>query len=377
MNTQFFNKYREYFFIISVILVSTAVLYIPFLFKLFPLLGFDIQAGFDFIYQSYDGLLYVVPAKTFYNLEAIRALHLEIPLNAEYYAAHLPLYPAFIALFAIVFGYVKSMIVVNLLFTIVLACFFYYLLIHLKLSAKPLILVSIFLFLPRFLVIRSVGAPESLFILLILASVFFFEKKNYLLAGILGGLSVMTKTPGILLFGAYGLIFLEQLIKTKKFDLRWLNILFIPLGLILVFVLYHFQYQDFFAYFHTGGVVPMPYPFSAFNFQGKWVDTAWLEDIILYFFIYGLAIIHLKDSKYRSFFYVPLVYLIGTIFVQHRDISRYALPLWPFACIAFEKFFTSKKFLIVFVLLLPAIYLYAWNFLLYNVMPISDWTAFL
>ena len=93
--------------------------------------------------------------------------------------------------------------------------------------------------------------------------------------------------------------------------------------------------------------------------------------------MYGLAIFNLKDSKYRSFFYFGLVFFTATLFVQHRDISRYFLPLWPLALIAFEKFFTSKKFLIIFIILLPAIFLYAFNFLLYNVMPISDWSAFL
>ena len=93
--------------------------------------------------------------------------------------------------------------------------------------------------------------------------------------------------------------------------------------------------------------------------------------------MYGLALINLKNSKYRSFFYFGLVFFTATLFVQHRDISRYSLPLWPLAVIAFEKFFTSKKFLIILVILLPAIFLYAWNMLLYNVMPISDWSAFL
>ncbi|HRN69606.1 MAG TPA: hypothetical protein PLS49_00320, partial [Candidatus Woesebacteria bacterium] len=136
-------------------------------------------------------------------------------------------------------------------------------------------------------------------------------------------------------------------------------------------------YGNFFAYFNTGGVVPMPYPFSAFNFQAIWVETGWLEDIIFYFVLYLFTIIQLKDATYRSFFYFSLVFFIGAIFVQHRDLSRYMLPLWPFACIAFEKTFTSKKFFIVLLILLPAIYLYAVNFMLFNILPISDWQAFL
>jgi len=338
------------------------------------------------IYKHYDGPLYIVPAKTFYDPGKIRQLKLETTLNPNYFAAHLPLYPVLIRAVREIIGviggikelaYLKSMIGVNLLATIGLVLFFYYLLKKFKLTKNPLMLASVFLFLPRFLVVRSVGAPESLFILLILLSLYFFEKEKFWLAGLFGGLSAMTKTPGILLFAGYGLVFLERWLKEKKVSWHWLGILLIPLGLLGVFGLYGKQYGDFFAYFHSGDNIHLVFPFSVFNFQKPWVGTAWLEDIIFYYFIYGLTIIYLKNIKYRSFFYFGLVFFTATLFLQHRDISRYSLALWPLALIAFEKFFTSKKFLIIFIILLPAIFLYAWNFLLYNVMPISDWSAFL
>ncbi|EKE14290.1 MAG: hypothetical protein ACD_12C00589G0001 [uncultured bacterium] len=273
--------------------------------------------------------------------------------------------------------YLKSMVGVNLLATIGLVLFFYYLLKKFKLTNNPLLLASVFLFLPRFLVVRSVGAPESLFMLLILLSFFFFEKTQFWLAGLFGGLATMTKAPGMLLFAGYGLVFIERLIKTRKIDWNWFGILLIPLGLLGVFGLYQIQYGDFLAYFHSGDNIHLVFPYSVFNFQKTWVGTAWLEEIIFYYFIYGLAIINLKDSKYRSFFYFGLVFFVATLFIQHRDISRYSLPLWPLTVISFEKFFTSKKFLIIFLILLPAIFLFAWNFLNYNVMPISDWAPFL
>lgn len=323
-----------------------------------------------------------MPAKTFYDPKAIDNLHLEMTTSNKYFAAHLPLYPALIRAVREIgvfreLGYLKSMVSVNLLATIGLVLFFYYLLKKFKLTKNPLMLASVLLFLPRFLVVRSVGAPESLFMLLILLSLFFFEKDRFWLAGLFGGLSAMTKTPGILLFAGYGLVFLERWLKEKKVSWHWLGILLIPLGLLGVFIIYGIQYKDFFAYFHTNGVVPMPFPFSVFNFQKLWVGTAWLEDILFYYFIYGLAIVYLKDSKYRSFFYFGLIFFTATLFVQHRDISRYSLALWPLALIAMNKFFTSREFWIIFIILLPAIFLYAWNFLLYNVMPISDWSAFL
>ena len=337
------------------------------------------------IYRHYDGPWYLVAAKTFYDPDKIKGLKLQSALPEKYFAAHLPLYPALIRAVGEsgVFGelgYLKSMVSVNLLATVGLALFFYWFLVKFKLTRNPLLLVGVFLFLPRFLVIRSVGAPESLFLLLILLSLYFFEKERFALAGLFGALATMTKTPGILLLGAYCLVFIEKLLlkhpkRVEKF--KWLGVAIIPLGLLVVFLIYGRQYGDFLAYFHSGDNIHLVFPFSVFDFTKIWVGTAWLEDVVFYFFLYGLTTFSLKDNKLRSFFYYSLIFFIATVFVQHRDISRYSLPMWPMALIAFEKFFTSKKFLIIFLILLPAIYFYAWNFLGYNVMPIADWAPFL
>ena len=377
------RRIYSYLILTSIVLISSLVLWSPFVLKTTNLLGINIsEPGFLTIYKHYDGPLYVVPAKTFYNPQAIKNLHLEMTAPTKYFAAHLPLYPALIRVVKEIgifgqLGYLKSMLSVNLLATIGLVLFFYYLLKKFKLTKNPLVLASVLLFLPRFLVVRSVGAPESLFILMILLSLFFFEKDRFWLAGLFGGLATMTKTPGLLLFGAYGLVFIERLLKDRKINWNWLGILLIPLGLLSVFGIYAVQYKDFLAYFHSGDNIHLVFPYSVFNFQKTWVGTAWLEEIIFYYFMYGLSVIYLKDSKYRSFFYFGLVFFTATLFVQHRDISRYSLPLWPLALIAFEKFFTSKRFLLIYIILLPAIFLYAWNLLLYNVMPISNWYPFL
>jgi len=370
------RRIYAYLILTAIVLISTIVLWK--------------SVGFLTIYKQYDGALYVIPAKTFYEVDKMDIPNvgfiLSLPLSPGYFAAHLPLYPALIRVIREIgviggiggkLGYLKAMVGVNLLATIGLVLFFYYLLKKFKLTNKPLLLATVLLFLPRFLVVRTAGAPESLFMLLILLSLFFFEKSQFWLAGLFGGIATMTKTPGILLFAGYGLVFVEKFIKTRKINWNWLGIVLIPLGLLGVFGLYTKQYGDFFAYFHSGDNIHLTFPFAVFNFQKNWVGTAWLEEIIFYYFMYGLAIINLKDSKYRSFFYFGLVYFIATLFVQHRDISRYSLPLWPLALIAFEKFFTSKKFLIIFICLLPAIFLFAWNMLNYNVMPISDWAPFL
>jgi len=364
--------------IIALSVFSSVLFYLPFLLKFTQFLGLHItNPGTDYIYRHFDGPFYLVAAKTFYNPDLIKNLHLESSLSPAYFAAHLPLYPFFVKMVASVVGYLKSLIVVNLFFTAILAVVFYSIVRKFALSSHPFLLTVVSLFLPRFLVVRSVGAPESLFMLCIVLSLFFFECKKYFLAGIFGAFSVMTKSPGVLLFIAYILVIIETFMKTKKIQWQWTGILLVPVGLLVVFIMYAVQYNDFLAYFHSGDNIHLVFPYAAFNYQKTWVGTAWLEDIIFYFALYLSSVVLLKESKYRSFYYFGLVFLTATIFVQHRDISRYSLPLWPLACIAFEKHFTSKKFLIVFLVLLPAIYLYAWNFALFNVLPISDWKPYL
>lgn len=362
--------------LLLVVLTSTILAWLPFM----------VKGEFSTIYKHFDGPLYIIPAKTGYDPETFKQIDREptLPHNPLYYSAHLPLYPLFIFLGSFAVGYLKSMIGITLLSTILLSWFFYYLLKKLSLTKHPLLLTTVFLLLPRFLVVRTVGSPEPLFLLLILGSLFFFEKKNYLLAGLLGGFAAMTKTPGILLIPSYILVIIESYvipakagIQSKIFNLKWLYLLLIPLGLLAVFGIYYMQYNDFFAYFHSGDNIHLLFPFSVFNSSSPWVGTAWLEDILFYFALYISTAVVLWNSKHRSFFYFTFIFLTATMLVQHRDISRYSLPLWPLACIAFEQVLTSKKTLLVGAILIAGIYMYAWNFLGSNVMPISEWLPFL
>lgn len=354
-----------YFTLLYLVLGSTLLAWVPFM------------RNFLTVYANYDGPLYIIVAKTFYDPSTIQSLQVGLNLNPEYFAAHLPLYPAFIAMVGPITGYLRAMILVNVVFTIALAFLLHYVVKDFNLSRRPLLLTGVFLFLPRFLVVRSIGSPESLFMLLILGSLYLFEKNRLVLSGVLGALAVATKLPGILLFVAYGLVYAERYLSNREFNWRSIYTLIIPLGLLGVFGIYAAQYNDFFAYFHTNAVVPLVSPYAVFNQAAKWVGTIWLEDVIFYFGMYAATIVMLRHSIHRSFFYFAVTFFIATIFVEHRDIARYSLPLWPLAVIAGEKIITSKKFLLASLIILPAIYLYAWNFIGHNAAPIADWKPFL
>lgn len=359
-------------------LFSSALLWLPFIQQL-AFAGVHIPGtNTEFIYRHYDGLLYVVAAKSWYDPKVIAKLALDTPLAPTYFAAHLPLYPGLIRLVAASgLDYVKSMMLVAVLSSVALSWVFYGFLTAFKITKRPMILTMIMMLFPRLLVVRSIGAPEPLFMALILGAVWMWEKRRFWLAGLLGALATAAKLPGILLVPAFGLAAIEHLRATRTIRWSWIGGLLPLVGLCGVCLIYQQQYGDFFAYWHTGYVVPMLYPYAAFNRQARWVGTAWLEDVLAYFALYFYGVLHLFQTHLRSVFYFALVFVVATTFVQHRDISRYLLPVWPFVVIAFERQITSRKGLILVAILIPAIYLYAWNFMMENAMPVTHWETFL
>ena len=134
----------------------------------------------DNIYRYWDGPLYMVVAKTFYNVGSPE-INAFADLAPGYYAAHFPGYPATIRLFAFVFGYANGMIAATMAATSLSLWVLYLLLKDLGLGDKALWLGLVFVFLPpRWLIYHSVGAAEPLFILEMLAFILFFPKGTVL-----------------------------------------------------------------------------------------------------------------------------------------------------------------------------------------------------
>lgn len=368
---------------------STLLVWAPFILRIKSFWGLSYPAtGLFTIWQNFDGLNYIAVAKTWYNPELLANNFSSLGLSPIYFAAHFPLYPALIWLFAVIFGFLNSMLFVTVLFSALSALMFYLLVKEFQLTAAPLWLTAVFLILPaRWLIVRSVGAPEPLFIFLILAAFYFLKKEKYLLMGSFCALATLTKSPGVLLFLALALYLKLPLLKlflkgkfgegAKLIPWKAWPLLSTPLALIGIFILYQFTYKDFFAYFHSGDNIHLVWPpFSVFNSAQFWVGTFWLENIIyIYLFLIAAGIILWRKNLGEMAFFV-LIYLAATIFVVHLDIGRYALPAFPFVIIAFEEWINTKSFKIVFLFLLIPVYLFAQNFLLGNTAPIVDFTNF-
>ncbi|MBI2600828.1 glycosyltransferase family 39 protein [Candidatus Daviesbacteria bacterium] len=382
------KSFKDLILLVTTTVFSTLLIWLPHFLSLSGFLGLDFSNGIANIYRNYDGLEYVVIAKTFYYPNLIAAVGQSLPAN--YYAAHFPGYSLAILALAPFLGFLKSMIFISLLFTISSVVAFYFLVRNFKLTGHPLALSIVFLFIPaRWVIVRSVGSAEPMFIFLVLMAIYFFLKfenaqkmKFILLAAGFGSLAQFTRPPGILLFIALSFYILWKLVKTskdnffmqfKKYFLSYLPLIFIPFTLLVIFYWYSISYQDFFAYFHSGDNIHLTFPpFSLFNKNQYWVGDIWLEDGIYIFILGFLAGFYLIKKKLYPLAAFVLTYIIASSFVAHRDISRYTLPIFPFALIAFEKVLTSKEFRLVIIIVLFAIYLYSQNFLIENTAPIPN-----
>ncbi len=340
-------------------------------------LPFSLRNQMPKVFANFDGPNYLVIAKCGYDPQCIRTTF-SLPQPVEYYPAHFPGYPLLISAFDQILPGWWAMLIANLFTTLTMVTIIYLLLKQLEVkSAFWLSLLS--LFLPaRMLVLRTVGAPETLFITLLLASIYFYRQKKYWPAGIFLAFAQLTKTPAILLFIAY---FIDTFLSVKWSMKKWLNktpLLLGPAVILPLFLVFQNQTGNFLAYFNSGDNFHLvPIPFQTFVSSRSWLGDFWLEDIVYVYLIGGLAITQLWKKYHGKIIAIfPTIFYMATLFVAHRDISRYSAPLYFFYLLAFKNFLKKKEFRIVFFILLPAVYFFAINFINYNVAPIADWTPY-
>src|SRR5258708_26198010 len=367
-------------------LIPTLILWAFFYFKVPQVNSIPLPTqGMATIVANYDGPLYLVVAKTLYDNNAIKT-NFQFPLPVEYYAAHFPLFPVLIrGLGLITKNFPYAMLAVTILSSFLALFFFHKLIRQFAGESHALFLTAVFAIFPaRWLIVRSIGSPEPLFIASIIASIYYFDKRKYWLAGVWGAVATLTKSPGILLFLAYIIAsVLPQLksLATKKFtlwiralDLKKYPIILIPLALLAVFGIYNLQFHNFFAYFNSGDNIHLMFPpFQIFNYSAPWVGTFWIEEVI-FIYLFG-AIVLMELIKMRKWTIASFVgiFFISILFVSHRELMRYALPIVPFLYVAFSKYLVTKEFKIAFLILIIPTFLFALAFISGNVMPISNW----
>lgn len=376
------KKIKKFALAAAFSLIPTLLIWLPFILRLktfwtIPLPG----NGLATIVANYDGPLYMAVAKSLYNPELIKA-SFQFPLPVEYYAAHFPLFPLLIKLFGIVTNYPYSMLIVTLISSILSIYFFNRLISKFVDKKDAVFLTFLFSILPaRWLIVRSVGSADPLFVAGILASVYYFRSKKFWLSGIWGMIATFTKSPGILLFAGYGVFYIIDSIINRKITLkikRAYPLLLIPLALLGVFAFYKFTMGDFFAYFHSGDNIHLGFPpFQIFNYSSPWVGTFWQEEILGIYAIGAIGIVRLVQKKEIELASFTGIFYLMILFVSHRDLLRYLLPVIPFLYVAFSDFLVKKEVKIILAVLIIPVYLYSLSFISQNVMPISNWAPFI
>lgn len=384
------TRLKGFLVILALTLIPTLLVWLPFFLRLPSLWGIPLPpGGMATIVANYDGPLYLVVAKTFYNVNLIKENY-QFPLPVEYFAAHFPLFPLLIRIVSYVLGYPYAMLIVTIISSF-LALYFFNKLIKEYVNEKDaLFLTFVFSVFPaRWLTIRSVGSADPLFLASVIASLYYFNRKKYLLAGVWGAVAQLTKSPGILLFVSYLIMVLFPHIKSilspsvtwwiKNLELEKIYpILLIPLSLLFVFTIYKFTYGNFLSYFKSGDNIHLFFPpFQVFNYTLPWVGTFWQEEIIFVYLFGILGVLTLFRERRYNLAIFTLVFWITTLFISHRDLIRYSLPIVPTLFVAFSDFMVKREFKITVVFLILPIYLFSLAFISQNVMPISNWAPFL
>lgn len=363
----------EVVILVAVSVISSLLLYLPFALNVDAVLGVKLPVtGMQVLERYYDGPLYVVVSKTFYAPAS--PLYSAYFLPAQYYAAHLPGYAVAIWIFSLALSPFVAMLVANLAISAAAVVVFYFLIARFKLVHDPFSSALLFLFFPpRWFLYRSIGASDPLFILLTLLMLYFLKKDESTKSTLLGAFATLTRIWGIITFPVLiGVWLWNKKLTARRFALA----LAIPASLLLLFSFYAYSLGNFFAYFAVNqALLDIPLltiPTHAVMAESSSAFAA--ELYVILFFIYGIGIVQLYQKGYRELFLYALFMFVPVLFVLHEDISRYLLPIAPFALIiGFDALMPKRRiyFLIPLALLCVAGYLYCLAVLPTNLLPLD------
>lgn len=263
----------------------------------------------------------------------------------EYTQAFFPLYPKIMSIAMYYHGEILPILAKTGLFissiSFAIALIFFYRLLKLDYSSKfSLGVILILLLFPASFYFNAVYS-ESLFLMLVVGSFFFFRKKNYFWASIFGFLASLTRIFGILLFFSFLIdIFVYKIPIKKSF---W--IFLIPLGLISYMVYLLFSVGDPFAFYnlqlivgqqHQRGIVLFPQIIYRYlkiiigtNSISPLLTTVLFELAVGVIFLLLPIVGLFKKIRPSYLFFMFFGYLLPTIQGSFSSLPRYVLVLFP------------------------------------------------
>ena len=376
---------KQLLVVVAVALASLGLFWLPFFFHAQTFWGVTFGGhGMETVVANFDGLNYVAVAKTLYDPQLLRQNFASFGNPPIYYAAHFPLYALLIRVFDLVLtgpqALLSSIVISNILLAIGLTVFFST---FIKDKKVALILSILALFLPgRMLSVRGVGSSEPLFMFFVLTSLSMAYRGKHLQGALLGSLAVLTRSPGIFLFGAYFLSALASYTTDwRKIVSKLWPYLLMPVSLTLLFSYYGHALGSFWAYFNSSSELHPVFfpPFLIFSNAQRWISDMWREDILYMYLLYGTGIaLYIKRIGTKCGFEqlsaaaYGVVYGLILLLISHRDLARYALPIAPIALLGLAPVLGNKftKWLLLF---LVPIYLLGWQFVVGNVQGVADW----
>jgi hypothetical protein len=293
---------------------SSFAVYVPFLRDMTP------------VYRFWDGPNFLTVARGLYEIQPDNPL-LAYVYNPKFFAAYLPFYPMCVRALAWV-GYERAMLLVSILAAMAAVLLFYRLARDVWKLPSPAFLALVFLLLPpRWVLYRSVGATEALYMAATLASLWWFEKGRIGRASGAAALAALTRISGLMIAPAYAVVLVQR--KAYR-SLLWLGL--IPAGLLAYFAFCSIRFGDFFAYFSPHGeklARLVPFGFLPVLFQKGLYHQ--VEFHILLVLVYAVGIWRLRS--YPVLFSYCVFELALHLCLSTEDWSRYYLSMAPFALI--------------------------------------------
>lgn len=293
----------------------------------------------------YDGPFYTYAAKTMYNIPKDWLFYQTNNMNPKYMACHFPGYPLVIKLCSILclgsysFGSLLAISLTSFLSTFV----FRRLLVVYELVSDPDYTSLISVFVPiRFMVYKTVGASEPLYMTYVFLSLIFFKTKHlfFLVLSLLG--ATTTRIEGLSIVGTIGLSYL------LKFDILRAAVTGVgALGTFGVLYMHKIKFGTPYAYFeHNQGKRQqlLGIPFMNYVEYPRYDEMLLLiyQKLLLHVpMVAGMCSLWKKSLPLAIFIFV---YFIFTGAVNHPDIFRYGSPAYmPALLIGFDVVWNNPK----------------------------------
>lgn len=331
----------NYISIICLIIIWKVILFLVGVasFELIPLYSRHLLGGgIDY----YLNQLYIFP---WANFDGEHFITLAQFGYQEYTQAFFPLYPMIMSVVMYYPGDTLPLLAKSGLFitsiSFALALLFFYKLLKLDYSSKfSLGVIFLLLVFPASFYFNAVYS-ESLFLLLILGSFYFFRKQRFFWAFIFGFLACLTRVFGILIFISFLIdIFVYKIPLKKSF---W--VFLIPFGLISYMSYLYLSVGDPLAFYnlqlivgqqHQRGIILFPQIIYRYlkiilstDFLTPLITTILFELACGILFLLLPIIGYLKKMRLSYLFFSFFGYLLPTIQGSFSSLPRYVLVLFP------------------------------------------------